>query len=487
MAKAVVAVLALALVTGALGAPKRTLEAQKRELEVLKEYLGDARDSLQAQITDRWRQKQRFVEQREMDKEMLSQLRETQERTFTELSQAKEERFAQERVLEDERKAVEAKKEEWQFTFTAFDEAFDKEIKALPSANPLDMEERRKRLEEIRLDFKRRNRPKAALAAITDYYLDHVKGTRVARTTKQVVMPDEGDPQEMRVVRFGDVFAYALDASGEPYVVRQTGKLGAGRYAIERIGAPELAMSIQEKLPGWIEQMDIEGSVPVDVMQNANAGILISGKEVKATTRIAQWFKAGGLVMFPLALLMVWAVVLVILKLFQYSRKHKSNRNLYETVATMLSRNEKGKAREYAAKHKGVVARVVTACLDHSKRTRSSAEKAVREILVEETPQLQKHLATLGVIAGAAPLLGLLGTVTGMISLFEVITHYGTGDPKILAGGISEALITTQTGLATAIPILLIHNWLRNQSLHIQSEMEKHAIRILNRLWPETA
>jgi biopolymer transport protein ExbB len=91
------------------------------------------------------------------------------------------------------------------------------------------------------------------------------------------------------------------------------------------------------------------------------------------------------------------------------------------------------------------------------------------------------------VIAGAAPLLGLLGTVTGMISLFEVITHYGTGDPKILAGGISEALITTQTGLATAIPILLIHNWLRNQSLHIQSEMEKHAIRILNRLWPETA
>jgi biopolymer transport protein ExbB len=73
-----------------------------------------------------------------------------------------------------------------------------------------------------------------------------------------------------------------------------------------------------------------------------------------------------------------------------------------------------------------------------------------------------------------------------MITLFEVITHYGTSDPKILAGGISEALITTQAGLSIAIPILLIHNFLRNQSLHIHAEMEKHAVRILNRLWPET-
>jgi biopolymer transport protein ExbB len=487
MKRVVTAVLGLVLITVTVGAPKRTLEAQKKELAVLKEYLGDARDSLQAEITDRWRQKQRFVEQREIDKEMLSQLRETQERTFTELSQAKEERFARERILEDERKAVEAAKEQWRFTFTAFDEAFDKEIKALPSANPLDMEERRRRLEEIRMELKRESRPEKTLAAITGYYLDHVEENRVARTTKQVVMPDESDPREMRVVRFGDVFAYALDASGEPFVIRQTGKLGSGRYTIEKIGAPELAMSIQEKLPGWVEQTELSGTIPVDVMQNANAGILISGKKVKTSTRIVQWFKSGGLVMFPLVILMLWAIVLVILKLFQYSRKHKNNKNLYDTVASMLARDEKEKAREYAAKHKGVVARVVKACLDHSKWNRSSAEKAVREILVEETPQLHKHLATLAVIAGAAPLLGLLGTVTGMISLFEVITHYGTGDPKILAGGISEALVTTQTGLATAIPILLMHNWLRNQSLHIQSEMEKHAIRILNRLWPETA
>jgi biopolymer transport protein ExbB len=131
-----------------------------------------------------------------------------------------------------------------------------------------------------------------------------------------------------------------------------------------------------------------------------------------------------------------------------------------------------------------VVARVVRVCLEHSQWTRESAEKAVREVLIQELPVLNQHLATLAVIASAAPLLGLLGTVTGMISLFEVITSYGTGDPRMLAGGISEALITTQAGLTIAIPVILLHNHLRNRREDIQAAMEKHAISILNKLWP---
>jgi len=91
-------------------------------------------------------------------------------------------------------------------------------------------------------------------------------------------------------------------------------------------------------------------------------------------------------------------------------------------------------------------------------------------------PGLASHLNTLAVIAAVAPLLGLLGTVTGMISLFEVITRFGTGDPKLLAGGISEALITTEVGLIVAIPILLIHNYLRNRKNRIGSDLQLHAM-----------
>jgi biopolymer transport protein ExbB len=299
-------------------------------------------------------------------------------------------------------------------------------------------------------------------------------------------MPDNGDPAEMTVVNFGSVFAYAVDNSGNPYLIRQTGKLGAERYAVEPVGEAEFAEYIRKSVPEWEKTGQIANGITIDVMQNANTGILVSGKKVDTTARIIEWFKAGGPVMGPLAILVIWGLILIILKFVQFSRKDKSNKNLFDSVAKMLSVHENDKAFEFAKKHKGVVAKVVTTCLMHSKWNRSAAEKAVKEILIDEIPQLDKHLPTLAVIAGAAPLLGLLGTVTGMISLFDVITNYGTGDPKILAGGISEALITTEAGLIIAIPVLLIHNLLRNRSNHIQSEMQKHAIRIINRLWPET-
>lgn len=467
-------------------ASSKEVEAQERELQLLKGYLEAARDSLQREITERWRYKQRFVEQRELDKEALERLRQEQERAFAELGQTKEEVFARERLLEDTRKELDTRREEWEFVVGSFGEVFDKEAKALAGRDPLGMEARRKVLEELRRDFNMEKRPGSSLQALMGYHLDGFRSERVATIEKRTVMPDDGEVKEMTVVRIGSLFAYALSNDGEPYIMRQTGKLGVERYAIEKVGAPELATFIREAIPSWVEAGAFSSPVTVDVMQNANSRLLISGEKISPFTRAVLWFKEGGPVLIPLALLCVWALVLVLLKALQFRTKYKTISDYYETIVAHLKKGESEKALAFARTHKGVVAKVVVACLEHSRWTRGSAEKAVREILVEESPQLNKHLATLAVIAGAAPLLGLLGTVTGMITLFEVITHYGTSDPKILAGGISEALITTQAGLSIAIPILLMHNFLRNQSLHIHSEMEKHAIRILNRLWPET-
>jgi biopolymer transport protein ExbB len=123
-------------------------------------------------------------------------------------------------------------------------------------------------------------------------------------------------------------------------------------------------------------------------------------------------------------------------------------------------------------------------CLSGADKDRASMEKNLRELLIGELPRMGSHLNTLAVIAGAAPLLGLLGTISGMINLFGAVTHYGTGDPKFLAGGISEALITAKTGLGIAIPALFIHNYLRNKRDRLQADIEQYALRILNRLWP---
>ena len=85
-------------------------------------------------------------------------------------------------------------------------------------------------------------------------------------------------------------------------------------------------------------------------------------------------------------------------------------------------------------------------------------------------------------MATTAPLLGLLGTVSGMINTFRVITYHGGGDPRLLAGGISEALITTEAGLIIAVPALLLHNYLSNKADKIASDMERNAVKFVNSL-----
>jgi biopolymer transport protein ExbB len=86
-------------------------------------------------------------------------------------------------------------------------------------------------------------------------------------------------------------------------------------------------------------------------------------------------------------------------------------------------------------------------------------------------------------LAAIAPLLGLLGTVTGMINTFHVITYYGTGDPRMMSGGISEALVTTMLGLSVAIPIMLCHTLLSGKVENLIGQMEKKAVSFVNTLF----
>jgi biopolymer transport protein ExbB len=146
----------------------------------------------------------------------------------------------------------------------------------------------------------------------------------------------------------------------------------------------------------------------------------------------------------------------------------------------LLREGKCDEALAYLSSAKGPGARVLEACLSQFGLGRDAAEKAARELFAEQSVRLNTHLNTLAVIAGASPLLGLLGTISGMITLFAAVTHYGTGDPKFLAGGISEALITAKTGLGIAIPVLFIHNYLRNARDRIVAEMEQAALRVLN-------
>jgi biopolymer transport protein ExbB len=102
-------------------------------------------------------------------------------------------------------------------------------------------------------------------------------------------------------------------------------------------------------------------------------------------------------------------------------------------------------------------------------------ELKMDEAILKSTPELEKRVGTIKILAAVAPLLGLLGTVTGMIATFQSITLFGTGDPKLMAGGISQALITTVLGLVCAIPLLLLHNVVATQSKDLVQILEEES------------
>lgn len=125
--------------------------------------------------------------------------------------------------------------------------------------------------------------------------------------------------------------------------------------------------------------------------------------------------------------------------------------------------------------------RIMLAYEDNKKADVETLELKLDEAILKEVPKLERGLNLLKVIAAVAPMLGLLGTVTGMILTFQAIQLFGTGDPQVMAGGISQALITTVLGLVTAIPVLLIHSFASGMSTSVTQILEEQAVGIVAR------
>jgi len=125
---------------------------------------------------------------------------------------------------------------------------------------------------------------------------------------------------------------------------------------------------------------------------------------------------------------------------------------------------------------------MLTAGVEHLREPRELIEEVMYETVLTTKLKLQSFLPFIAICAASAPLLGLLGTVTGIINTFKLITVFGSGDVKSLSGGISEALITTKFGLIVAIPSLLIHAFLSRSAKTITDRMEKAAVAFINQV-----
>jgi biopolymer transport protein ExbB len=217
--------------------------------------------------------------------------------------------------------------------------------------------------------------------------------------------------------------------------------------------------------------------VPVD---------LSGGRALRQVARrpsLLEQIEQGGPIVWPLGLIAALALGVAIWKALHLQRVHANTDRIMHRVNAEAARGDWAACAAQVGDdvcRRSPVARVVRAGLDVRGESREIQESVLQEAILHEMPLLQRGLAMLAVFGAVAPLLGLLGTVTGMIETFRVITLHGTGDPKLMSGGISEALVTTEIGLAIAIPVMLAHTWLKRRTDHVVGDMEEQAMHLVN-------
>lgn len=197
---------------------------------------------------------------------------------------------------------------------------------------------------------------------------------------------------------------------------------------------------------------------------------------------IWEFFVSGGITMIPLILCSVISLAIVFYKLFELKTSKFIDSREVALLKQMIEKNDDKRAQYHCTENPGVFTNIISRALEAKDYGESAIREAIEEAGRYEVPKIERFLGPLRTIAVIAPLLGLFGTVTGMIRLFNQIKASGLGEIAAFSGGIGEALITTATGLAVAIPTLVMYNIFVDKSEKIILEVEKSSAEVMRHL-----
>jgi biopolymer transport protein ExbB len=194
---------------------------------------------------------------------------------------------------------------------------------------------------------------------------------------------------------------------------------------------------------------------------------------------VLELVKSGGWLMLPIIACSVIAMAIILERLWSLRASHVVPHNL---VSDIWHVHKKGQLNDKAIeiiRAGSPLGRVLAAGLVNFHNSREVMKESIEEVGRQVVHEMERFLNTLGTIAAISPLLGLLGTVIGMIKVFSAITHAGVGNPTVLAGGISEALITTAAGISVAIPTLMFHRYFNGLVERYVVRMEEEALKMI--------
>jgi len=275
---------------------------------------------------------------------------------------------------------------------------------------------------------------------------------------------EDGTEVQGEIMRVGNIAAYGRSGSNSGVLA----PAGGGRLKLWPV-----------PVSGQVEALWSGGAsastVPVFLFETLNKEI-----EAKKEKTAIDVINEGGVIGWIIVGLGLFGLLLIILRFVFLQQSSASTGKLAERLKTLVKAGNQQEALEVCRRMKSAPARVVASAIRNLDKDRDHIEDIVSESILHESAHLNRFGVFILVIAAVAPLLGLLGTVTGMISTFEIITEFGTGDPSLLSRGIAIALVTTELGLIVAIPTLMLGNLLSGWAESIKDDMEKAALSVIN-------
>ena len=189
----------------------------------------------------------------------------------------------------------------------------------------------------------------------------------------------------------------------------------------------------------------------------------------------------GGVLIIPIALCSVIAVALIIERLWYYKRIGGNAQNMYARVSALVKQGQVNEAVKICERQRSILAKLFRVILQNHHRSSDDLEKLVSVTGTREIQKLSQHVRALGIIGHITPLIGLLGTVVGMVKTFmQIADASGQVNPSLLAGGIWEALLTTAAGLTVAIPVVIMYHYFEGITETFAFHMKSYSLEFID-------
>jgi biopolymer transport protein ExbB len=195
---------------------------------------------------------------------------------------------------------------------------------------------------------------------------------------------------------------------------------------------------------------------------------------------VLEIIQSGGWLMVPILLCSVVAAAICVERLWSLQRSRIVPRNLLAQIGSAIKSTDLDSQKLRELRANSPLGQVLAAGIGNARRSRAIMKEAMEEVATQVSHDLERYLTTLGIIASISPLIGLLGTVVGMIQVFTALMLEGAGNANVLAGGISQALITTAAGLSVAIPALIFHRFFLRRVDELMVNMEQEASKLVD-------